>query len=104
MDHNCKNFDVCGKTTDKRLDLCSHCYWTFHEVLTFGTSVECPVCLDITGPSVKYQSCIHFVCTKCFKTRRGNKCPLCRGDNPTFVQKVKQNPDAHPNVYYYSRD
>jgi hypothetical protein len=31
-------------------------------------------------------------------------CPLCRGDNPTFVQKVQQNPDAHPNVYYYSRD
>jgi hypothetical protein len=54
MDHNCKNFDVCVKTTDKRLDLCSHCYWTFHEllnfngfennaVLTFGTSVECLV-------------------------------------------------------------
>jgi len=164
MDHNCKNFDVCGKTTDTRLDLCGPCYWMFHEVLTFGTSVDCPVCLDITGPSVKYQSCDHFVCINCFKRMKyGDEdsenepkfpysseiedeywddqdgfiqnprweldpniirwreecnawedacqppanlqnCPLCRGNNPTFVQKVQQNPDAHSNVYCYSRD
>ena len=162
MDHNCKNFEVCGNTTDTRLDLCSNCYWMFHEVLTFGTSVDCPVCLEVTGPSVKYQSCNHFVCTNCFKRMmygvedlenepkfpysseieeeyencendndprweldpniiRWNEewnawddarrppenlknCPVCRGENPTFLQKVYQNPEAHPNITCYKRD
>jgi hypothetical protein len=31
-------------------------------------------------------------------------CPVCRGENPTFLQKVYQNPKAHPNITCYSRD
>jgi hypothetical protein len=105
MDHNCKNFEVCGKITDTRLDLCSTCYWTFHEVLTFDHSVnECPICLELTSPNVKYQSCIHFTCIKCFKKRRNNKCPMCREDNHTFLQKVKQSPESYPNVTYFQRE
>ena len=101
MDHNCKNFDVCGKITDTRLDLCGSCYWEFHEVLTFGTSVDCPICLDMTGPSVKYQTCNHYVCTTCFKKRRENKCPLCRCENKSHLDKVLENPDAHPSMIVY---
>ena len=88
MDINCKNFLVCGKKMDPRMDTCGPCYWEFHEVLTFDTSVDCSICLDVTGPSVKYQTCDHYVCTKCFKKRRETKCPLCRRENKAYVDRV----------------
>jgi hypothetical protein len=72
----CPNFDVCHKTKDPRLKVCSKCFGRFeNQVLEFREDLVCPVC-STERRCVKFRKCEHFVCASlCFP--RLHRCPMC---------------------------